>query len=300
VTPAFVSLLCICIVSCRVLSDRRRALPVRADGRSRDVRDDPGRSFLSRTLVPTMANYLLQPHHPSRRGEGRRRPAPAGALPARLRGADSSAFAAGYHSLLELALSAPADLRDRLLTFCGVVSLVPFLGRNFFSRSRRRNILDACPHPGRHPRRGNRQQLADVQKAIRKIIPPRKSTTVATYRMPISGINMNYNNTGVIGPADGDTRFKLKKTTARRSRCAGAARAVAAAVSGTELRVPAADIVSQILNFGAPAPIDLQVRGATWPRILPMPTNCSVASAGFPDRGCADPAIAEQSDLQHR
>ena len=49
-------------------------------------------------------------------------------------------------------------------------------------------------------------QFADVQKAIRKIIPPREIETLAdNIGMPISGINMTYNNTGVIGPADGDS-----------------------------------------------------------------------------------------------
>ena len=55
-------------------------------------------------------------------------------------------------------------------------------------------------------------QFADVQKAIRKIIPPGEIDTLAdNIGMPICGINMTYNNTGVIGPQDGDIQIKLKE-----------------------------------------------------------------------------------------
>ena len=75
--------------------------------------------------------------------------------------------------------------------------------------------------------------FADVQKAIRKIIPPGEIDTLAdNIGMPISGINMTYNNTGVIGPADGDIQIKLREGHKPTERIRpGAARAVAAAVS---------------------------------------------------------------------
>ncbi len=84
-------------------------------------------------------------------------------------------------------------------------------------------------------------QLADVQKAIRKIIPPGEIDTMTdNIGMPICGINMTYNNTGVIGPADGDIQIKLQgRPQADRRVRAAAARATAAAVSRHELRVPA-------------------------------------------------------------
>src|SRR5207344_1341156 len=88
-----------------------------------------------------------------------------------------------------------------------------------------------------------------IQKAIREIIPPEElDTLVDNIGMPISGINMTYNNTGTIGTQDGDIQIKLREELPNR-------------FPGVTFSFLPADIISQILNFGAPAPIDLQVRG---------------------------------------
>jgi multidrug efflux pump subunit AcrB len=80
--------------------------------------------------------------------------------------------------------------------------------------------------------------------------------------MPISGINMTYNNTGVIGPQDGDVQIKLKEGHRPTEEYVRQLReALPRAFPGVTFAFLPADIVSQILNFGAPAPIDLQVRG---------------------------------------
>jgi multidrug efflux pump subunit AcrB len=81
--------------------------------------------------------------------------------------------------------------------------------------------------------------------------------------MPISGINMTYNNTGVIGSQDGDIQIKLKEGHRPTAEYVKIMREqLPAAFPGMTFAFLPADIVSQILNFGAPAPIDLQVRGA--------------------------------------
>ena len=81
--------------------------------------------------------------------------------------------------------------------------------------------------------------------------------------MPISGINMTYNNTGVIGPQDGDIQIKLKEDHRPTDDYVQALREqLPRAFPGMTFAFLPADIVSQILNFGAPAPIDLQIRGA--------------------------------------
>src|SRR3954462_5892474 len=107
-------------------------------------------------------------------------------------------------------------------------------------------------------------QFADVQKAIRKIIPPAEIDTLAdNIGMPISGINMTYNNTGLIGPQDGDIQIKLREGHRPTAEYVQALRQqLPSAFPGMTFSFLPADIVSQILNFGAPAPIDLQVRGA--------------------------------------
>ena len=111
-------------------------------------------------------------------------------------------------------------------------------------------------------RRAN--QFADVQKAIRQIIPPDEiDTIVDNIGMPISGINMTYNNTGVIGPQDGDIQIKLREGHRPTAEYVQALREqLPRMFPGMSFAFLPADIVSQILNFGAPAPIDLQIRGA--------------------------------------
>ncbi len=81
--------------------------------------------------------------------------------------------------------------------------------------------------------------------------------------MPISGINMTYNNTGVIGTQDGDIQIKLKEDHRPTEEYVRELREkLPRLFPGVSFAFLPADIVSQILNFGAPAPIDLQIRGA--------------------------------------
>jgi multidrug efflux pump subunit AcrB len=102
-----------------------------------------------------------------------------------------------------------------------------------------------------------------VQKAVRKIIPARELDTLTdNIGMPISGINMTYNNTGVIGPADGDIQIKLREGHRPTDEYVQQLREqLPRLFPGMSFSFLPADIVSQILNFGAPAPIDLQIRG---------------------------------------
>ena len=130
VTPAFVSLLCICIVFVPMffLQGVARFLFVPM---AEAVMFAMIWSFiLSRTLVPTMAKYLLQPHVHHAEGE---QPPPlaqsAGAVPARLRGARSSGFRGGYRDLLTLAMQRRPIFVIGFLGFVGLsFLLVPYLG----------------------------------------------------------------------------------------------------------------------------------------------------------------------------
>jgi multidrug efflux pump subunit AcrB len=106
-------------------------------------------------------------------------------------------------------------------------------------------------------------RFADVEKAIRQFIPPAEVAAVAdnigTY---VSSINTIYNNTGTIGESDGDIQVSLTKGHAPTAHYVNLLRdQLPARVPGMSFAFLPADIVSQILNFGAPAPIDLQVRG---------------------------------------
>jgi CzcA family heavy metal efflux pump len=265
VTPAFVSLLCICIVFVPMffLTGVARFLFVPM---AEAVMFAMIWSFiLSRTLVPTMANYLLQPHVHHAEGEG---PPPTRNPLVRFQRGFEARFErirSGYRGLLAMALAHRPTFVIGFLSFVAVsFLLVPFLGRNFFPAVDAGSILMHVRVQVGTRVEETANQLADVQKAIRKIIPPEEIDTVAdNIGMPISGINMTYNNTGVIGPQDGDIQIKLKEDHRPTIEHVQALREqLPRLFPGVSFAFLPADIVSQILNFGAPAPIDLQIRGA--------------------------------------
>jgi multidrug efflux pump subunit AcrB len=172
---------------------------------------------------------------------------------------------AGYRDLLSMALGHRAVFVTGFLGFVAVsFLLVPFLGRNFFPAVDAGNILMHVRTQVGTRVEETANQLADVQRAIRKIIPASEIDTLAdNIGMPISGINMTYNNTGVIGPQDGDVQIKLKEGHRPTAEYVQALREqLPRLFPGISFAFLPADIVSQILNFGAPAPIDLQIRGA--------------------------------------
>ena len=265
VTPAFVSLLCICIVFVPMFFLRGRgAVPVRADGGSGDVRD--GR------VVPVVAHAGADdgeiPAEEARQPRRDRQASPpqsTGGVPAGFRG-DLHAPA------LELQLAAGAARMARrpifvigFLAFVGAsFALVPYLGRNFFPSVDAGQILMHVRAQVGTRIEESANQFAEVQKAIRKIIPPHEiETLVDNIGMPISGINLTYNNTGVIGPQDGDIQIKLKEGHRPTGDYVKMLREqLPQQFPGVSFSFLPADIVSQILNFGAPAPIDLQIRGA--------------------------------------
>jgi multidrug efflux pump subunit AcrB len=265
VTPAFVSLLCICIVFVPMffLTGVARFLFVPM---AESVMFAMIWSFiLSRTLVPTMAKYLLQPHAHHAEGEG---PPPSRNPLVRFQRGFEARFErirGAYRGLLSMALGSRPIFVAGFLCFVAVsFLLVPFLGRNFFPSVDAGNILMHVRTQVGTRVEETANQLAEVQKAIRKIIPPEQIDTLAdNIGMPISGINMTYNNTGVIGPQDGDIQVKLKEDHRPTIEYVQALREqLPRLFPGMSFAFLPADIVSQILNFGAPAPIDLQVRGA--------------------------------------
>ncbi|MGB5905435.1 MAG: efflux RND transporter permease subunit [Xanthobacteraceae bacterium] len=262
VTPAFVSLLCICIVFVPMffLTGVSRFLFVPM---ALSVMFAMTWSFiLSRTLVPTMAKYLLKPHlhHDSEK------PATRNPLVRFQRGFEArfERMRANYRATLVLALG---YRKVFVVGFLGCIALsfllVPFLGRNFFpSVDTGQMLIHTRQQIGTRVEEAA-ARLADVQRFIRQVIPPHELDTMAdNIGMPVSGINMTYNNTGVIGPQDGDIQIKLHEGHRPTAEYVRELREkLPRAFPGISFAFLPADIVSQILNFGAPAPIDLQVRG---------------------------------------
>jgi multidrug efflux pump subunit AcrB len=265
VVPAFVSLSCICIVFVPMffLTGVARFLFVPL---AEAVMFAMLWSFiLSRTLVPTMAKYLLHRHLAY--GEGEEPPPSRNPLVRFQRGFEArfEAVRDFYRDLLALAIHGRGAFVTVFLCFVGAsFLLVPFVGRNFFPSVDTGSILMHVRTQIGTRVEESANQFAEVQKAIRRIIPPGEIDTLAdNIGMPISGINMTYNNTGVIGPQDGDIQIKLKEGHRPTADYVQALREqLPRAFPGMTFAFLPADIVSQILNFGAPAPIDLQVRGA--------------------------------------
>jgi multidrug efflux pump subunit AcrB len=141
--------------------------------------------------------------------------------------------------------------------------MVPYLGQNFFPSVDAGQILMHARVQVGTRLEESANQFADIQKAIRKIIPPDQIETMTdNIGLPNSGINLTYNNTGVMGPQDGDIQIKLKEDHPPTANYVKAMREqLPRLFPGTSFAFLPADIVNQILNFGSPAPIDLQVRG---------------------------------------
>ena len=107
-------------------------------------------------------------------------------------------------------------------------------------------------------------EVDKIEAAIRSIIPAESlSTIVDNIGLPISGINMAYSNTGTIGASDADILITLKD--GREAEAPGYVKALRETLPGkfpgTSFAFLPADIVTQILNFGLPAPIDVQIFG---------------------------------------
>jgi CzcA family heavy metal efflux pump len=262
VQPAFVSLLCICIVFVPMFSlpgvSGYLFVPMAASV----VYALIGSFILSRTLVPTMAMYLLKPHdeehHESKQGN----------MLARMQYRFEHVFAGfreGYRNLLALAMT---SRRLFVAGFLGLMllsfALVPFLGSDFFPTVDAGQItLHVRPPVG--TRIENTTQLfARIEADVRGVIPPAElEAIVDNMGLPQSSINMIYNNSGIIGGQDGDIFISLKPSHRPTADYVRTLRAkLAADFPGTTFSFPPADIVSQILNFGTPSAIDLQITGS--------------------------------------
>jgi multidrug efflux pump subunit AcrB len=265
VTPAFVSLLCICIVFVPMffLDGVARYLFVPM---AEAVMFAMICSFiLSRTLVPTMANYLLKPHR-SHLEDGARS---ASRNPlVRVQQAFEAGFEhirEGYRGVLELALGRrPVFIVSFLAFVAASFLLTPYLGRDFFpSVDTGQILMHARLRVGTRVEE-SAKQFAEIENVIRTIIPPAElATLVDNVGMPISGINLTYSNTGVIGTQDGDVQIKLAEDHRPTADYVRLLRAeLPHQFPGVTFGFLPADIISQILNFGAPAPIDVQISGA--------------------------------------
>jgi multidrug efflux pump subunit AcrB len=222
--------------------------------------------ILSRTLVPTMANHLLRGHAVHGHGDQDASRRSRNPLKRFQEGFDHQFehIRGRYRSLLALALSRPKTFIAGFFA-CVLLSfgLVPFLGENFFPTVDSGQILMHVRAPT-GTRIEETARLCDlVEQAIRRIIPPvEMDNIVDNIGLPYSGINMAYSNSGTIGPVDADVLISLKEGHAPTADYVKELRTVLPQkFTGTTFAFLPPDIVSQVLNFGLPAPIDVQVVG---------------------------------------
>jgi multidrug efflux pump subunit AcrB len=217
--------------------------------------------FLSRTLVPTMALYLLKPkdHHHAATS---RNPF--------IRFQDSfergfERIRLGYQRLLTTLVHRRFMFVPVFLLLClSAWALVPWLGENFFPDTDSGQFsLHVRAKTG--TRIEETARLADlVENSIRRVIPAQELDNILdNIGLPYSTINYMHSTSGLIGAGDADILVSLKENhrpTAEyvrklRKRLSGE-------FPGNTFYFLPADIVTQILNFGLPAPIDIQIEGA--------------------------------------
>jgi multidrug efflux pump subunit AcrB len=269
VTPAFVSLLCICIVFVPMFLLKGVSRFLFVPMAEAVIFAMVSSFILSRTLVPTMAKYLLKPHAPHTDLHGTHATLPPSRNPlVRFQRGFEARFERvreGYHGWLHVAMR---NRKKFVIGFMAFVmlsfALVPFLGRNFFPAVDGGQILMHVRVPVGTRLEETAAQFADIQAAIREVIPAREIVTmVDNIGQPISSINLTYNNTGIIGAQDGDIQIALAEGHQPTADYVKALRErLPRQFPGTTFSFPPADIVSQILNFGSPAPVDIQIRGA--------------------------------------
>jgi CzcA family heavy metal efflux pump len=267
VTPAFVSLLCICIVFVPMFFLPGVAGYLFVPMALSVVFAMIASFILSRTLVPTMAMYLLKPHQPHDENSHN-----AGSSHSRnplvrfQRGFEArfEKLRGGYIGLLHRALQAR---RGFMIGFMAVVvlsfGLLPFLGSNFFPSVDSGQIAMHVRMPSGTRIESSAAGFERVTRAVHEIIPSDQIVTITdNIGLPVSAINTIYNNSGTIGPQDGDVLISLKEGHAPTDGFVAKLREeLPRRFPGVTFAFLPADITSQILNFGSPSPIDVQIAG---------------------------------------
>jgi len=216
---------------------------------------------LSRTLVLTMAKYLLREHDEAHANRKTRNPF---VLLQRAFNRGFESVRLGYLGVLKLALLHPLPFATGFLCIVGAsLTLFPHLGQDFFPD------IDAGVikiHTRAQPGTRIEETTAlnnQVEAKIRQIIPPGEiENIVENIGLPISGINLAYGNSGTIGVEDSDIFITLNKGETPTAEYVKRLReALPRAFPSMVFAFLPADMVSQILNFGSPAPLDVQIAG---------------------------------------
>ena len=200
-----------------------------------------------------------------RRREKRRARNPLAQRPAVIRALPSKSSGWVYQSVLELCLQHSAIFIVLFFVLCigSFALLYPWLGQDFFPSSDSGQFkLHVRARTG--TRIEETARLCDeVDQAIREEIPKAElHTIIDNIGLPYSGLNLSYSNSAPVGPADADILVSLEEKHGPTDEYVQALRAsLPKKFPGVTFYTLPVDIVTQILNFGLPAPIDIQVLG---------------------------------------
>jgi CzcA family heavy metal efflux pump len=259
--PAFVSTLCICIVFVPMFFLTGVARYLFVPLAEAVVFAMLASYFLSRTLIPTLVMYIMRGHE--HRADG----------PKTLFGRYQRAFERGfekfrcrYYQLLETTLEHRKLFATSFLAFCILsMGLVLFLGEDFFP-SVDAGLMRLHVRARAGLRVEETARLCDeIEQYLHQEIPKDELVTILdNIGLPYSGINLSYSNSGTVGTSDAEILVGLNAE--HHHSTDGYIRKLRADLPrqfpGVEFFFQPADIVSQILNFGLPAPIDIQLAGA--------------------------------------
>jgi multidrug efflux pump subunit AcrB len=263
--PALVSTLCICIVFLPMffLSGVARHLFIPLA--EAVVFAMIASYVLSRTLVPTMAMYLLKAYH-GHAGHGEQPQPSRNPFVVLQRGFERGfeRLRASYHGLLERLINHRALFVPVFLLICvACFALLPWLGQDFFpSTDTGQFKLHLRAKTG--TRIEETARLCDlVEDVIRREIPKEELVSILdNIGLPYSGINLTYSNSAPVGAADADILVSLSRDHRPTDDYMRSLRVtLQREFPGTTFYFLPADIVSQILNFGAPSSLDIQVDG---------------------------------------
>ena len=266
--PAFVSTLCICIVFVPVAFLTGAARYLFTPLALAVVLAMQASYLLSRTLIPTMVRYLIPAELRLYQGpEGEANVTDAG-LVWRIHHGFHKGFERMREVYCDILGSALAHPKLVLACFVAVsgacMAIYPLIGTDFFPRVDAGQIRLHVRCPGGTRIEETEQKFAQVEDTIRRIIPREElSDILDNIGLPYSGFNVAYSDSATLGPFDGEILVSLRPGEhhstwdyVREMR-----RRLTREFPDLSFFFQPADIVGQILNFGLPAPIDVQVAG---------------------------------------
>jgi multidrug efflux pump subunit AcrB len=265
--PAFVSTLCICIVFVPVIFLTGAARYLFTPLALAVALAIMASYLLSRTLIPTMVKYLLRGEAEQYQNETGEMEHAGHGLFGSIHHGFQTRFESMRNSYRQLLASALAH--RKLVAACfglitvGCVALIPFVGTDFFPQVDAGQIRLHVRAPAGTRIEETEAYFRRVEDAIRQIVPRAElSDMLDNIGLPYSGFNIALSDTATIGSFDGEVLISLKPEHASTWHYIREMRErLGREFPELTFFFQPADIVGQILNFGLPAPIDVQVIG---------------------------------------